>query len=129
MGRARAEGSRAACSLTTQFAVGESDRADRELLETVDRAHRELDLKRAYFCAFHPSDRSPFANLPAEDLSARCGSKRSCVPWVSLPNGRHCTCCSMIGALARSCAFGSGQIQGAITNEYTTIPTTKLAIA
>jgi predicted DNA-binding helix-hairpin-helix protein len=77
MGRARAEGSRAACSLTTQFAVGAIALADRDLLETVDRAHRELDLKRAYFSAFHPSDRSPLANLPTEDLSARCGSKRS----------------------------------------------------
>ena len=45
-------------------AVGESDR---ELLETVQRAHRELGLWRAYFSAFHPIERSPFADAPAED--------------------------------------------------------------
>ena len=45
-------------------AVGESDR---ELLETVQRAHHELDLRRAYFSAFHPIERSPFADALAED--------------------------------------------------------------
>jgi predicted DNA-binding helix-hairpin-helix protein len=44
--------------------VGESDQ---ELLDTVDRAHRELDLKRAYFSAFRPIERSPFSELPSED--------------------------------------------------------------
>lgn len=67
MRRARAEGRRAARSLTTQFVVGAVGESDRELLDTVDRAHRELDLKRAYFSAFHPIDRSPFSDLPAED--------------------------------------------------------------
>jgi predicted DNA-binding helix-hairpin-helix protein len=67
MRRARAEGRRAARSLTTQFVVGAVGESDRELLDTVDRAHRELDLKRAYFSAFHPIDRSPFADQPAED--------------------------------------------------------------
>jgi len=33
----------------------------------VQRAHRELDLRHAYFSAFHPIDRSPFAGQPAED--------------------------------------------------------------
>jgi len=65
--RARAEGRRAARSLTTQFVVGAVGESDRELLDTVDRAHRELDLKRAYFSAFHPIERSPFSELPAED--------------------------------------------------------------
>jgi predicted DNA-binding helix-hairpin-helix protein len=65
--RARAEGRRVARSLTTQFVVGAVGESDRELLDTVDRAHRELDLKRAYFSAFHPIDRSPFSDLPAED--------------------------------------------------------------
>ncbi len=64
---ARAEGRRAARSLTTQFVVGAVGESDRELLDTVDRAHRELDLKRAYFSAFHPIERSPFSDLPAED--------------------------------------------------------------
>ena len=67
MRRARAEGRRAARSLTTQFVVGAVGESDRELLDTVDRAHRELNLKRAYFSAFHPIDRSPFSDLPAED--------------------------------------------------------------
>ncbi len=67
MRRARAEGRRAAKSLTTQFVVGAVGESDRELLETVQRAHRELDLRRAYFSAFHPIERSPFADQPAED--------------------------------------------------------------
>jgi predicted DNA-binding helix-hairpin-helix protein len=67
MRRARAEGRRAARSLTTQFVVGAVGESDQELLDTVDRAHRELDLKRAYFSAFHPIERSPFAEMPAED--------------------------------------------------------------
>jgi predicted DNA-binding helix-hairpin-helix protein len=65
--RARLEGRKAARSITTQFVVGAVGESDRELLDTVDRAHRELDLKRAYFSAFRPIDRSPFSELPAED--------------------------------------------------------------
>jgi predicted DNA-binding helix-hairpin-helix protein len=56
MRRAWAEGRRAARSLTTQFVVG-----------AVGESDRELDLKRAYFSAFHPIERSPFAEMPAED--------------------------------------------------------------
>jgi predicted DNA-binding helix-hairpin-helix protein len=67
MRRARLEGWQAAKSLTTQFVVGAAGESDRELLQTVERAHRELDLRRAYFSAFHPIERSPFADLPAED--------------------------------------------------------------
>jgi predicted DNA-binding helix-hairpin-helix protein len=67
MRRARAEGRKAARSLTTQFVVGAAGESDRELLETVSRAHRELDLRRAYFSAFHPIERSPFADMPSED--------------------------------------------------------------
>jgi predicted DNA-binding helix-hairpin-helix protein len=67
MRRARAEGRPAARSLTTQFVVGAVGESDWELLDTVDRAHRELDLKRAYFSAFHPIDRSPFSARPSED--------------------------------------------------------------
>jgi predicted DNA-binding helix-hairpin-helix protein len=67
MKRARQEGRPAARSLTTQFVVGAVGESDRELLETVQRAHRELDLRRAYFSAFHPIARSPFADEPAED--------------------------------------------------------------
>src|SRR6266511_4063618 len=67
MKRARQEGRQAARSLTTQFVVGAVGESDREQLETVQRAHRELGLWRAYFSAFHPIDRSPFADAPAED--------------------------------------------------------------
>jgi predicted DNA-binding helix-hairpin-helix protein len=67
MQRARQEGRKAAKSLTTQFVVGAVGESDRELLETVQRAHRELGLWRAYFSAFHPIDRSPLAEQPAED--------------------------------------------------------------
>jgi predicted DNA-binding helix-hairpin-helix protein len=65
--RARQEGRQAARSLTTQFVVGAVGESDRELLETVQRAHRELGLWRAYFSAFHPIERSPLAESPAED--------------------------------------------------------------
>ncbi|MDZ4717425.1 MAG: radical SAM protein [Roseiflexaceae bacterium] len=65
--RARHEGRVAAKSLTTQFVVGAVGESDRELLETVQRAHRELGLWRAYFSAFHPIEHSPFADAPAED--------------------------------------------------------------
>jgi predicted DNA-binding helix-hairpin-helix protein len=67
MKRARQEGRPAARSLTTQFVVGAVGESDRELLETVQQAHRELGLWRAYFSAFHPIERSPFADAPAED--------------------------------------------------------------
>lgn len=67
MRRARAEGRAAARSLTTQFVVGAVGESDRELLETVQRAHRELGLWRAYFSAFHPIDQSPLSEAPAED--------------------------------------------------------------
>jgi len=54
-------------SLTTQFVVGPAGESDRELLATVARAHCELNLRRAYFSAFSPIERTPFADLPAED--------------------------------------------------------------
>jgi predicted DNA-binding helix-hairpin-helix protein len=65
--RARQEGRQAARSLTTQFVVGAVGESDRELLETVQRARRELGLWRAYFSAFHPVEKSPFSEMPAED--------------------------------------------------------------
>ncbi len=65
--QAREEGLPGARSLTTQFVVGAAGESDRELIETVERAHRELQLRRAYFSAFHPIDRSPFSELPSED--------------------------------------------------------------
>ena len=65
--QARQAGRRAARSLTTQFVVGAAGESDRELLATVQRAHRELGLRRAYFSTFHPIDCSPLADQPAED--------------------------------------------------------------
>jgi predicted DNA-binding helix-hairpin-helix protein len=53
--------------MTTQFVVGAVGESDRELLETVQRAHRELGLWRAYFSVFHPIERSPLQDQPAED--------------------------------------------------------------
>jgi predicted DNA-binding helix-hairpin-helix protein len=67
MDQRRMEGLPAARSLTTQFVVGAVGESDRELLETVQRAHRELGLWRAYFSVFHPIERSPLADQPAED--------------------------------------------------------------
>src|SRR5215510_1970714 len=67
MKRARQEGRQAAKSITTQFVVGAVGESDRELLETVQQAHRELGLWRAYFSAFHPIEKSPLAENPAED--------------------------------------------------------------
>lgn len=65
--QARQEGRPAARSLTTQFVVGAVGESDYELLATVQRAHRELGLWRAYFSAFTPIARSPLADQPAED--------------------------------------------------------------
>lgn len=65
--RARAAGRRAARSLTTQFVVGPAGESDCELLETAARARRDLDLRRAFFSAFRPIERTPFADRPAED--------------------------------------------------------------
>jgi predicted DNA-binding helix-hairpin-helix protein len=67
MQQARLEGRRAARSLTTQFVVGAAGESDRELLATVERAHRELGLRRAFFSAFRPLESSPLADQPAED--------------------------------------------------------------
>lgn len=67
MRRARQASRTAARSMTTQFVVGAVGESDRELLKTVQRAHREPGLWRAYFSAFHPIERSPLADAPAED--------------------------------------------------------------
>jgi predicted DNA-binding helix-hairpin-helix protein len=65
--RRRAVGLPAARSITTQFVVGAAGESDQELLATVARARREIGLGRSYFSAFHPIERSPFSELPAED--------------------------------------------------------------
>ena len=69
MKRARQEGRQAARSLTTQFVVGAVGESDRELLETVQRAHRELGLWRAYFSAL--STRSSAHHLLTHLLKTR----------------------------------------------------------
>lgn len=67
MDRRRRAGLPAARSLTTQFVVGAAGESDQELLQTVEQAHRELGIRRAYFSAFHPIASSPLADQPAED--------------------------------------------------------------
>lgn len=65
--RRRAQGLRAARSITTQFVVGAAGESDRELMTTIARARGEIGLGRSYFSVFHPIARSPFAEHPAED--------------------------------------------------------------
>ncbi|MCS6887822.1 MAG: radical SAM protein [Chloroflexus sp.] len=63
----RAAGLPAARSITTQFVVGAAGESDAELLHTVAYAQQTIQLGRSYFSAFHPIERSPFSDLPAED--------------------------------------------------------------
>ncbi|NTU78534.1 MAG: radical SAM protein [Chloroflexales bacterium] len=65
--RRRAVGLPCARSITTQFVVGAAGESDRELMATIARARHEIGLGRSYFSAFHPIERSPFSELPAED--------------------------------------------------------------
>lgn len=65
--RRKAQGLPVARSITTQFVVGAAGESDAELLATVGRAQRKLGLWRSYFSAFHPIERSPFSDMPAED--------------------------------------------------------------
>lgn len=65
--RRRAVGLPAARSITTQFVVGAAGESDQELIATIARARGEIGLGRSYFSVFHPIERSPFSELPAED--------------------------------------------------------------
>lgn len=65
--RRRAAGLPAARSITTQFVVGAAGESDLELMTTIARARHEIGLGRSYFSVFHPIERSPFAEQPAED--------------------------------------------------------------
>jgi predicted DNA-binding helix-hairpin-helix protein len=65
--RRRQQGLPAARSITTQFVVGAAGESDRELMATIARARDEIGLGRSYFSVFHPIERSPFAEQPAED--------------------------------------------------------------
>ncbi len=51
-------------SVTTQFVVGPAGETDRELLTTVDRLYRQANLARAYYSAFNPVPKTPFADRP-----------------------------------------------------------------
>ncbi len=86
--RARKEGWRGARSLTTQFVVGAAGESDQELLTTVQRAHRELDLRRAYFSAFHPIAHSPCPIIRPKIPCVPSGFTRltSCCATTAIPS-------------------------------------------
>lgn len=54
-------------STVTQFVAGGSDESDLELLTTTEWLHKNVNLKRAYFSAFHPIRDTPLENKPAVD--------------------------------------------------------------
>jgi predicted DNA-binding helix-hairpin-helix protein len=49
-------------TMTTQFVVGAADESDREILSTVARLYRELELARAYYSRFSPIVDTPLEN-------------------------------------------------------------------
>ena len=49
----------------TQFVVGAVGDTDVELLSLTSRLHRQMDLTRAYFSAFHPISDTPLENVTA----------------------------------------------------------------
>jgi predicted DNA-binding helix-hairpin-helix protein len=50
-------------SVVTQFVVGAVGDTDLELLQLSERLYQQFDLRRAYYCAFHPVTGTPFDNL------------------------------------------------------------------
>jgi predicted DNA-binding helix-hairpin-helix protein len=54
-------------SSVTQFVAGGADESDLELLTTTDHLHKKMNLKRAYFSAFHPVRDTPLENKAAVD--------------------------------------------------------------
>ncbi|MEI7849001.1 MAG: radical SAM protein [Chloroflexota bacterium] len=54
-------------SSVTQFVAGGADESDLELLTTTQWLHKNVNLKRAYFSAFHPILDTPLENKPAVD--------------------------------------------------------------
>ncbi len=54
-------------STVTQFVAGGADESDLELLTTTAWLHNNVNLKRAYFSAFHPIPDTPLENKPAVD--------------------------------------------------------------
>ena len=51
-------------SLATQFVVGPAGESDRDLLTTVDRLYRKMNLARAYYSSFSPVPDTPLENQP-----------------------------------------------------------------
>ena len=54
-------------SSVTQFVAGGADESDLELLTTTAWLNKNVQLKRAYFSAFHPIPDTPLENKPAVD--------------------------------------------------------------
>ncbi len=54
-------------SMVTQFVAGGADESDLELLTTTQYLHKTLNLKRAYFSAFHPILDTPLENKAPVD--------------------------------------------------------------
>jgi predicted DNA-binding helix-hairpin-helix protein len=54
-------------STVTQFVAGGSDESDLELLTTTAWLNKNVNLKRAYFSAFHPIPNTPLENKAAVD--------------------------------------------------------------
>lgn len=102
MKRACQEGRTAVRSMTTQFVVGAVGESDRELLETVQRAHRELGLWRAYFSAFHPSSAPRLPMRPPKTQRVRYGSTSRILCCGTMASGTmnccltHKGCCRAI---------------------------------
>ncbi|MCX8127088.1 MAG: helix-hairpin-helix domain-containing protein, partial [Dehalococcoidia bacterium] len=49
---------------TTQFVVGAAGETDQEILSTTSKLYQELQLKRVYFSAYRPVDRSRLEGIP-----------------------------------------------------------------
>lgn len=63
--RAKKDGRFARAGQTTQFVVGASNEADREIANAAERLYRDFDLERVYYSAFQPRVGTPSENRPA----------------------------------------------------------------
>jgi len=55
-------------SMVTQFVVGAAGETDQELLTTVDRLYRRMNLARAYYSGFNPVPDTPLEDAPPTPL-------------------------------------------------------------
>jgi len=55
-------------SMVTQFVVGAAGESDQELLTTVDRLYRRMNLDRAYYSGFNPVPDTPLEDAPSTPL-------------------------------------------------------------